>query len=520
MKRFNTTGTCYPDQHYMVDVTQRLQVIRQMIGRGDYFCITRGRQYGKTTTLNALVERYSDEYSFFFISFEGLGDAAFRTEETLAYTFVSLLNFQMEMSVQTSGFSLDIKHLVKQALEQYSGEMPTVDLSMLISRICSLNPKPIVLIIDEVDQAGNYDSFVKFLGLLRNKYLARKQYPTFLSVILAGVYDVRNLKLKIRSEEDHQYNSPWNIAVPFDVDMSLSKEGIAGMLSDYAQDHGIAMDVEYLAQLLYDYTGGYPFLVSRLCQIMDDSALSWDKTGFLKAVNVLQNEQNTLFDDLVKKIQQFPELRKLFVDILFAGIKRSFTAYDRYMQLAEMFCFVRNDNGTAVIANRILETFLYNLFLAEEKNSALYSTGASEKSQFIVDGKLNMRHLLERFVEHYNEIYADRDSQFLERNGRQLFLLYLRPIINGVGNYYIEAQTRNETRTDVIVDYMGQQYVLEMKIWHGNAYNEKGEKQLAEYLEYFHLDKGYLVSFCFNQSKQTGVTDRLIEGKQIIEAIV
>ena len=81
MKRFNTTGTCYPDQHYMVDVTQRLQVIRQMIGRGDYFCITRGRQYGKTTTLNALVERYSDEYSFFFISFEGLGDAAFRTEE-------------------------------------------------------------------------------------------------------------------------------------------------------------------------------------------------------------------------------------------------------------------------------------------------------------------------------------------------------------------------------------------------------------------------------------------------------
>ena len=46
----------------MVDVTQRLQVIRQMIGRGDYFCITRGRQYGKTTTLNALVERYEGDF--------------------------------------------------------------------------------------------------------------------------------------------------------------------------------------------------------------------------------------------------------------------------------------------------------------------------------------------------------------------------------------------------------------------------------------------------------------------------
>ena len=154
------------------------------------------------------------------------------------------------------------------------------------------------------------------------------------------------------------------------------------------------------------------------------------------------------------------------------------------------------------------------------RNSALYSTGASEKSQFVVDGKLNMRHLLERFVEHYNEIYTDRDTQFLERNGRQQFLLYLRPVINGVGNYYIEAQTRDETRTDVIIDYLGQQYVLEMKIWHGNSYNERGEKQLADYLDYFHLDKGYLVSFCFNQSKQTGVTEHLIDGKQIIEAIV
>lgn len=28
---------------------------------------------------------------------------------------------------------------------------------------------------------------------------------------LAGVYDIKNLKLKLRPESEHQYNSPWNI---------------------------------------------------------------------------------------------------------------------------------------------------------------------------------------------------------------------------------------------------------------------------------------------------------------------
>lgn len=53
MKKFNTAGTCHPNEHYMVDITERLEIIRKMIAQGDYFCINRGRQYGKTTALEA-----------------------------------------------------------------------------------------------------------------------------------------------------------------------------------------------------------------------------------------------------------------------------------------------------------------------------------------------------------------------------------------------------------------------------------------------------------------------------------
>ena len=55
--------------------------------------------------------------------------------------------------------------------------------------------------------------------------------------------------------------------------------------------------------------------------------------------------------------------------------------------------------------------------------------------------------VMEKFCEHYEEIYAENDQKFIEENGRKLFLLYLKPIINGTGNYYIEARTRDSRRT-------------------------------------------------------------------------
>lgn len=76
-------------------------------------------------------------------------------------------------------------------------------LSGLISDICGNAEKPVVLIIDKVDQASNYKVFLDFLGVLRSKFLKRTTRPTFQSVILAGVYDIKNLKQRIREDGEH-----------------------------------------------------------------------------------------------------------------------------------------------------------------------------------------------------------------------------------------------------------------------------------------------------------------------------
>lgn len=74
----------------------------------------------------------------------------------------------------------------------------------------------------------------------------------------------------MRLEEEHKTNSPWNIAVDFTVDMSLPLEGIEEMLKEYEADHHTGMDTLKMAELLHDYTSGYPYLVSRLCKLIDE----------------------------------------------------------------------------------------------------------------------------------------------------------------------------------------------------------------------------------------------------------
>ena len=128
--------------------------------------------------------------------------------------------------------------------------------------------------------------------------------------------------------------------------------------------------------------------------------------------------------------------------------------------------------------------------------------------------------VLEKFVCHFHDLYGNINENFLEDAGRRYFLLYIKPIINGVGNYYVEAETRNRERTDVVIDYRGEQCVVELKVWRGNAYHTRGEAQLLEYLDYYHLQKGYMLSFNFNKKKEIGVIEIDIKDKVLVEAVV
>lgn len=510
----------------MVRLDGQLAEIRRMIDRKNYFSINRGRQYGKTTILAALKDCLQRDFIVASLDFQFLTQTAFEKEQAFSTAFARRFTLALRRVPEAQGEALD---RIKKCAENKDCTM--AELFEELSGFCASAPKPVVLMIDEVDSASNNQVFLDFLALLRGYYLQREEFPTFQSVILAGVYDIRNLKQKIRPDSEHKHNSPWNIAAAFDVNMNLEAEGIAGMLAEYEEDYHAGMDVERMAELLYEETSGYPFLVSRLCQLMDekisgsvefaDKRAAWTREGLLAAEKILLLEKNTLFDSLVNKLTDYQELRELLYSVLFLGERVVYNSHNEVIQLAAMFGFVKNVNGTMVIANRIFEIVLYNLFLSEEELCSRISSAAMmDRNQFVKNGILDMKFLLEKFVVHWGDLYHSADQKFIEENGRKFFLLYLKPVINGVGNYYIEARTRDQGRTDVIVDYRGRQYIIEIKIWRGDEYNKRGEEQLASYLESYYAQEGYLLSFNFNKNKVPGMKEITCDGKKIWEAVV
>lgn len=529
-KYFNTEGSCFSTIHYMADISKKIEEVKILVDAGKYFTINRARQYGKTTLLYKLSQRLSEEYTVFSISFEGLGGETYQDTTSFCREFSGLLCDAIDYG-ETVGVSKEVYELLSCRMNETGQRISFREYFNIISKVCKINKKPIVLMIDEVDQAGNSEVFLSFLAMLRDKFLKRMQRPTFYSVILVGVHDIKSLKLKIRDNAEHQYNSPWNVATDFMVDMSLSVEEISSMLREYEEDKKTGMDILNMATLLYDYTSGYPFLVSRICKIMDErwiedaqgnrGKISWDKQGFLRAVRVLLEEDNTLFESLDNKLLDYPQLKQMLKDLLLSGKVIDYVPTDIGIRTALLFGFVFVRNSRVEISNRIFETRLYNVFLAEEAlNSEIAQTASFEKNMYVKNGYLDMDLVVDRFVMHYTELFGNKGEKFVENEGRDRFLLFLRPIINGTGNYYVEAQTRDKLRTDIIVDYLGRQYIVELKIWRGEKYHIEGEKQLVDYLELYHQKKGYMIIFNFNQKKEIGIEKKYYGDKILVEGMV
>lgn len=377
-KYFNTEGICNPRCHYMVPLDDRLYKIRQRyVERGSYFVINRGRQYGKTTTLRALAEYLQSDYIVLSMDFQEISTAEFENEAAFSRAFAKIFLKAFEIA------KVENKDEVSGILAPLVADTPHLGLMELferLSRICGVSSKPIVMMIDEVDSASNYQVFLDFLASLRGYYLNRENTPIFRSVILAGVYDIKNLKLKIRPDSEHKFNSPWNIAAKYNLDMSFSAAEISSMLREYESDHHTGMDVEKIAELIYDYTSGYPYLVSAICKLLDEEIVGsdgfeevgsvWTLRGITEAVSRILDERIPLFESMMRQLAEYPEIKRMLYAVLFQGKRIAYNPDNFALNLSEMFGYIVKKNGSVQVANRMFEIRLYSYFLSEEELSS------------------------------------------------------------------------------------------------------------------------------------------------------
>ena len=488
-KEFNITGNCFREDHYMADVSHKLVEVKEMIEKGKYFIINRPRQYGKTTTLFTLTDMLNEsgEYLAFNISFEGIGDIILADEAMFCETFVELL-------------ADETPELKSWLLEQAAQTHSLKHLSDVITLLGEKTHKKTVVLIDEVDKSSNNQLFISFLAMLRNKYLSRGKKKTFHAVVLAGVHDVKSLKAKIRPNEQEQFNSPWNIAAEFKVDMNLQPFEIKPMLDDYVAERGVKMDTAAMAEDLFYYTSGYPFLVSKLCKMMDEDVLptkdvqEWTELDLEWAVRQLITESNTNFDSLIKNLENNPALYSLVYDIAVDGLNVFFNAHESANNLGLLYG-IFNRGSRLAIHNRIYREVIVD-YMTANMNRIQRAKGADFGNGYAkADNTLNMELALQKFQAFMQEQYSKQDRDFLERQGRLVFLAFMKPILNGHGYDFKEVEVSEERRLDVTITYYQHKYVAELKIWRGQVAHEKGLNQLDDYLNRLKLTEGYLLIF-------------------------
>ncbi|MCL1873647.1 MAG: ATP-binding protein [Clostridiales bacterium] len=499
MRKFNVTGLCVPEDDYMVDISDKLEQVIKLIDNRSYFTINRARQYGKTTTLACLENRLRDSYLVASISFEGLSNKSFESPEAFCPMFLRRISKALKFSLAPDQY---IEEWINNSITDFDL------LSEHITKMCE-NAK-VVLMIDEVDKISNNQIFLYFLGMLREKFLLRKNKKdhTFHSVILVGVYDIKNIKLKMinegtfatAAEESKIYNSPWNIAVDFDIDMSFSALEISSMLTEYEADHNIGMDIGVVSEEISRFTGGYPYLVSKICQTVDRKLdKDWTPGGVKNAVKIIINEQNTLFDDLFKNLENNKNLYDFIYDILISGKEKSFKISNPLVNLGYMYGFFVNKDGKVAIANRIFETLIYEHFISKDESENKNQITGVLQQDVVKNGQFDMELCLRKFAAHFAEIFSERDLRFIETHGRLLFLSYLKPLINGQGFFHIESQSRDLRRMDIVVDFGRDQFIIELKIWYGNSKHQAAYEQLLGYMDSKRASTGYLLTFDFRK---------------------
>lgn len=369
MKEFNNRGVCVPAKHYMVDLNSRLAQIKTMVDAGQYFNIHRPRYYGKSTIFAALNEYLRDEYVVLSLDFQEINPDSLKAEKPFVQSLCRML-------LEKAGYGVAIPEEIAAQLQTFADHPVALsELFRTLKKWCASSENPIILLADGIDSATNHQPFWDFLAQLRAGYIARdaEAAPAFHSVILAGMTNICLLSTLLRPSLQDLNCIPWNIATDFNVDMSFSAEEIAGMLAEYASDHHSGMDIPAVAQEIHAQTNGHPYLMSRICQIIDREALPWSTEGVAKAVKAILKEGGRLFGEIILLLYGSPDLQDILARVL-AGESLPYEPYDVFIAYAKVFGIVEPVNNRLHISNRIFEALLRRFFRAakreEPKNAA------------------------------------------------------------------------------------------------------------------------------------------------------
>ena len=496
MRFFNTAGPIKPADHYCIPPLARLDLdeVLLLLREKKYFMLHAPRQTGKTSVLLALQDllNASGEYRCVYTNFEP-GQAAREDAAQAMRTILGLLALRARLTLQD-----EFVEEVWPGILERSG--PYSALQAVLSRWAEADPKPLVLLIDEIDALVG-DTLLSVLRQLRAGYdLRPDSFPQ--SVVLCGLRDVRDYR--IRSTADAAVvagGSAFNVKA---VSLRLgdfSRDETLALLGQHTGETGQAFAAE-ASGLIWEQSRGQPWLVNALayetCRAVRDRAIAADDVAAAREALILRRE--THLDILADKLRE--ERVRRVIEPLLSGSEHS-RITDRAVEYARDLGLLAQD-APLRIANPIYAE------VVSRELTWIVQEELDQDMAWCVDaeGRLDMDKLMAAFQTFFRENSEHWQQRFDYQEAWPQLLLqaFLQRVVNGGGRIEREFGL-GRRRVDLLILWPQgggmQRFVVECKVLRRGleATVAEGLEQIADYMDGCAAEAGHLVIFDRDEKK-------------------
>jgi hypothetical protein len=506
---FNTAGPNRPEEQYTIDPLSRFDLddMLMLIRQKKYFVLHAPRQTGKTSCMLALRDLLNKqgEYIAVYANVEG-GQASRNNVRSVVKSTVDTLAEQVRLVVRDN--------TAKKVRDSVQDEGEDSMLSTFLRRLSEDLPKPLVLLIDEIDALVG-DSLVSILRQIRSGYADRPAaFPN--SIILCGVRDVRDYRIVLSNQDIITGGSAFNIKAASLRLGNFSREEIHELYMQHTRETGQEFD-EACFPMIWEATEGQPWLVNALGNEVTyemkenrDRSVRIIPEMIYRAQEQIIYRRDTHIDILIDKLKE-PRVKRVIEPILANSeeVDENAMSDEDILYVKDMGLVVKERGKPIRISNAI-----YREIIPRELTSSTQQRLLQQPQWYQnPDNSINMEKLLLDF----QQFFRQNADSWIERfdyaeAGPQLLLqAFLQRIVNG-GGYIDREYGLGRKRTDLLIrkpltdGYGGpvQRVVLELKIKRGSLQTviEDGLRQTFEYMDSVgNVDEGHLIIFDRSKDK-------------------
>ena len=526
MRFFNTEGPVRPDKHYAIRPLDRVNVgeFLALIRAERYFVLHAPRQTGKTSALIALRDLLNSGEVGNFRCVNVNVEVAQVARDDVAEGIRAILSMMASRALLLGD---DYPDRVWPDMLAKVG--PNDALRHVLMHWCVENPVPLVLLVDEIDSLVG-DTLLSVLRQLRAGYEQRPEaFPQ--SVVLCGVRDIRDYRIRSSTGEVIAGGSPFNVAAKSLRMGDFTEAETRALMAQHTEETGQRFSPAALDSV-WTQTQGQPWLVNALCAgACFDNKAGRDRSRTIEVDDVyaareeLILSRRTHLDQLAHKLEE-ERVRRVIEPLLSdaeePGCGVSDIGFQRDVDYVRDLGLIAPGRGIRM-ANPI-----YAEVVPRELTAAAQERLAHVQATWYVDGagRLDMTKLLSAFRTFFGEHAEHWMGRFDYREaGPQLLLqTYLQRVVNGGGRIEREYGL-GRGRTDLLVLWpreagqpsdLWERFVVECKVLRDSARKslawtiDRGVEQTLGYMAQCGSEEGHLVVF----DRRTGKRRRRSEGTE------